>query len=49
MHILRPRLNSDVFQVACPFFFYKPLVVSNLQLDSTIQPPKVATSGSVIS
>ncbi len=27
MHILRPHLNSGVSQVACPLFFYTPLVV----------------------
>ncbi len=27
MHILLPRLNSDVSQVACPLFFYTPLVL----------------------
>ncbi len=26
MYILRPHLNSDVFLVACPLFFYTPLV-----------------------
>ncbi len=27
MHILRPHLNSDVSQVACPLFFYTPLIL----------------------
>ncbi len=27
MHILCPHLNSGVFLVACPLFFYKPLIL----------------------